>query len=212
MTKNKTSSKKSSLNAKLNLILENQEKILKNEAKILGEEERIEEMEQEELKEENETQKTEAEALKELEQLEKDLKKNISSPMKKITKRDIFKGFVGAFVGVMSHFAFSKAADIAPTLDFYRSTILFIVALIIVIVMLYYSGFRTIEKHIILKFMPLRAIILYVVSIVTILIVNLLFGKLHFPIHFNEVYQLVAASIILAVMGAGTADLIGRSE
>ena len=131
--------------------------------------------------------------------------------MRNITKRDLAKGFVGAFVGVMGHFAFSKAADIAPTLNFFQSSVLYLVAFMIIVLMLYYTGFRNIEKHIIAKFMPIRALVLYTVSIITVLFVYLLFGKIYLPLHFLEIYNLVAASIILAVMGAGTADLIGKN-
>ncbi len=203
--------KKSELNSKLDLILENQKQILQNENKILGEEEQIECMEKEELKKEDLELKDEAEVLDELSKLETQFKKNsISSPIKNITKRDLVKGFIGAFVGVMSHFAFRYASEIAENLTFFNSTVLYLVALFIIILMLYYSGFRNVEKHIIIKFMPLRAIVLYTVSIVTIIFVNLLFNKIHFPINFLEVYNLIGASIILAVMGAGTADLIGK--
>lgn len=200
-----------SINEKLDIILQNQKKILKNEKKIMGEEEKIEKFEKKELIDENISIKDDKEILEELNKLEKQIKKASSSPIKNITKRDIFKGFIGAFIGVMSHFAFSKAADIALTLSFLRASVLYLVAFVIIVTMLYYSGFRSVEKAIVLKVMPIRAIVLYTVSIITILFVYLLFGKLYF-VSFKEIYILVSASIILAVMGAGTADLIGRSE
>ncbi len=200
---------KNELNSKLDLILKNQKKILENEAKILGEEEKIEELERQELEFESKEIKTEEDALNELKNLEKQIKNNNLNPIKNITRRDIFKGFVGAFVGVMSHFAFSKAADLAEKITVFQATVLYLVAFAIIIIMLYYTGFRNVKKHIFMKFMPLRAVILYVVSIITIIIVNLLFGKINFPLHFTEIYILVGTNIILAVMGAGTADLIG---
>lgn len=203
--------KEKDLNKKLDLILENQKKILSNEKKILKEEGRIEEMELQELEEEKKYEKGEKDVLRELQDLENQLKKT-SSPIKKITKRDMIKGFIGAFIGVVGHFAFAKAAEIAVDLSMLRATILYIVAFIVIIVMLYYAGFRKVEKHIVLKFMPLRALILYTVSIITIILVDLLFGKLSFPIAFGELYTLVGANILLAVIGAGTADLIGRNE
>lgn len=208
----KSSVKKNSLNEKLELILKNQEKILQNEKKILGEEEKIEKLENQEIEENKRVEQDEEMQLKELKDLEKEFRKNARNPIKNITKRDIVKGFIGAFIGVIGHFAFSKAADIAPTLDFWRSTILYIVAFIIIVVMLYYTGFRDVKKHIIFQFMPLRALTLYIVSIFTIFVVYFLFGKIHFPVHPMELYQLVGATIILAVIGAGTADLIGRNE
>lgn len=201
----------SELNKKLDLILKNQDLILKNERKILSKEENIEELE-EELKSEDSVQKSEEETLQRLNLLQNKLKNTIESPIKKVTKRDVFKGFIGAFVGVMSHFAFSKAIDIANELSFLRATILYIVAFIIIVIMLYYTGFKKVEKKIILQFIPLRATVLYTVSIITIILVNLLFGKIHFPINFMEIYTIIAANAILAVIGAGTADLIGRIE
>lgn len=200
---------KNSLNDKLDLVLKNQEKILSNEKKILKEEYKLEALEHEELLKEDLNQKTEEEALAELQKLEKDLNKKLSSPINKVTKRDMFKGFIGAFVGIMGHFAFSKASDIATNLTWQRSTILYIIAFIMITIMLYYTGFRNVQKHLVLRFMPLRAMILYGVSIMAILIVNLLFGKFHYPYHFLEIYNIVGATIILAVLGAGTADLIG---
>jgi len=212
--------KKKSLNDKLNLILSNQKKILSNESKILGDEElvleeekKIENDDKKSIRNEKLELKDEGEVLDELSKLENEFKVNvISSPMKNITKRDLAKGFVGAFVGVISHFAFVEAAHVATTLNFIQSTVLYLVAFLIIVLMLYYSGFRNIEKHIVAKFMPLRAVVLYSVSIFTILFVNILFGKLHLPLNFLDIYNLVAASIILAVMGAGTADLLGKNE
>ena len=219
---------KLSLNKKLDKILENEDEILKNQRKILSKEEEIKELEEEEISKEEEIKeleeeeiskeeeglkkviKTEEETLAELEELQKNLKKNFSSTMRKITKRDIFKGFIGAFIGVIGHFAFVKAADIAVKLSTTRATILYLVAFFIIIIMLYYTGFRKVEMRIIMKFMPFRASLLFLVSVITIIFVNLIFGKIHFPLEFSELYKLVSASIILAVIGAGTADLIGR--
>lgn len=200
-----------SLNDKIDQILTNQKLILENEKKIFGEELKIESLENLELEKEDLSQKTEEDALSQLSKLEADFKKRISAPLNKITKRDLFKGFVGAFLGIMGHFAFYKGADIAATLSLFRATILYLIAFTIIIIMLYYTGFRKVQKHLMLKFMPIRALILYGVSIFVIILVNLLFGKIHFPLNFTEIYTLVGASIILGVLGAGTADLIGGS-
>jgi len=167
-------------------------------------------MEQEELSKEDINQKTEEEALAELVKLEKQLKNNNYDPIRTITKRDVFKGFVGAFAGLMSHFAFSKGYDLGSHLSLYQATVLYVVAFVVINIMLYYTGFRKVQKHLIMKFMPLRAIILYSVSILTILLVYILFGKVHLPIQFTEIYTVIGSSITLAVMGAGTADLIGN--
>lgn len=204
--------KKSNLNLKLDEILKNQKTILKNEKKIMGEESKLESLEEKEISKEDLEINDEKEALKELASLENELKSSISNPIKNITKKDFFKGFIGAFIGIVGHFAFEKGADIALELTFLQTTILYIVGFLIILIMLYYSGFRKIEKHIILKFMPIRALVLYLTSILTIILVNLLFGKIHLPISILELYKLVGSTIILAIIGAGTADLIGRSE
>ncbi|MCA9459350.1 MAG: hypothetical protein KC550_02265 [Nanoarchaeota archaeon] len=204
--------KNSSLNEKLDLILENQKKILKNEEKILGEEAKIEKLDEEELLKEDLELKGEEEVLEELSKLEKDFKMSISSPLKRITKRDLVKGFIGAFVGVVSHYSFSKAVDLSNELSMVYASLLYIVAFFIIVIMLYYAGFRSIQKKLIFKFMPMRALILYIVSVFTVILVYLIFGKVHLPIEFGELYRMVGASIVLAVMGAGTADLIGKGE
>lgn len=202
---------KNELNEKIDEILLNQRKILANENKILGEEAKIEMMESDELSKEDINQKTEEDALNELIHLEKQIKKNNANPIRSITKRDVFKGFVGAFAGLVSHFAFSEGFELGEHLSYFQATILYIVAFVTINVMLYYTGFRKVQRHLVFKFMPLRAVILYIVSIFTIVLVYILFGQLHFPIHIYELYTLVGSSITLTVMGAGTADLIGSS-
>jgi len=201
--------KKNSLNEKLDLILNNQKKIIKNEHRILKEEEEVERLELKELKKEDLEIKTEEEALKELSKIEKEIKQKVENPIKKISKKDIVKSFVGAFIGTVGHFAFYEGVHIANELRVVTATILNLVAFMIIILLLYYTGFRKVKKHLILKFMPLRAILIYFVSIITIIFVYSIFGKLHFPIDFLNLYKLIGANIILAVLGAGTADLIG---
>ena len=214
MVDTKKSSKKiqeGDLNKKLDQILKNQETILENERKILGEEQEIKELGMQELEKENLELSQGENTLQSLEELQNSIKEGSRRTVRKITKRDFVKGFIGAFIGVMSHFAFTKAVYIAEGLNFIRSTYLYIVALIIILAMLYYTGFRNIQRQTVLKFLPMRATILYGVSIFTILFVNLLFDQI-VNYSFLGLYNLVAANIILAVIGAGTADLIGKME
>lgn len=212
-------SKTELINEKLDRILENEKLILKNEEKILGEEKKLEELELEEialekkdLAEDTKNEKTEEEILQEMQKIERDMHDRRVKTLKKVTKRDLFKGFVGAFIGTVGHFAFIKGFHLAEEATFTigRSTILYLIALFIIIVMLYYTGFRKVEKHFVLKFMPMRALILYAVSILAVVIVNLLFGYIDvLHLHVEHIYKIIAANIILAVIGAGTADLIG---
>ena len=214
----KTVKKNLSLNDKLDIILKNQQTILENEAKILGEEEKIlqkeeeiEQLEREEISNEKNYHTKEEGSLESLLALQQQLEAESKKGMRKITKKDFFKGFIGAFIGVMSHFAFLKAVSISEDLTFMRATALLIVAAIIIVTMLYFTGFRQIRNKFVFNFIPLRATILYGVSIFTILFVNFLFGQIY-DYSFLGLYNLVAANIILAVIGAGTADLIGRVE
>ncbi len=200
------------LNRKLNQILKNQKKILENESIILGEEEKLEEINKKEIQKEEIEIKDEQEALKELSELENKLKKTVSKPLRKITQKDLIKGFIGSFFGIIAHFSFAKGVLIAKNLNFLSSTVLFITGFIIINIMLYYSGFRTVKRQLMFKFMPIRASIIFLVSIFTIILVLFLFNEIHFPIHPIELYNLIAANIILAIIGAGTADLIGKNE
>jgi hypothetical protein len=197
---------------KLDKILEKEEEILMGQKKILKEEEKLEEMEAMDLEGDKEIESGEKDAFSELKKIEKKLSSIQNKPMKKITKRDITKGFVGAFFGIVGHFAFYKGVGIAETLTIFQATLLYLFAFLIITIMLYYTGFKEIEPKLILKFMPLRIIVLYSVSIISIVVVLGLFGKLHFPLHFVEIYKQIGAIIILAVIGAGAADLIGKTE
>ncbi len=196
----------------LDKLLKNTNLILKGQKKLFDEEKKIEIMEEKDLQGDVEIEMSEEQTFQELKKIEKELKENQSKPLKKITKKDLLKGFIGAFFGIMGHFAFYKGIGIAEDLSMLQATVLYIVAFIIITTMLYYTGFRKIERKMILQFMPLRASILYGVSIASILLVMMLFGKLHFPIDFGLLYKTIGAIIILAVIGAGTADLIGKSE
>ena len=200
------------LNKKLDEILKNEKKILENERKILNEETDIDKLEKKEIKENNIEINDEDKALEDLQKLEKEIKTNSVNPIKDITKKDILKGFVGAFIGIVAHFTFAKGVLVAKNLTIINSILLYVTAFIIINIMLFYSGFRKIKKHLLLKFMPLRSIVIYLVSIITILLVYLLFGEIHEVLTPLKLFNLVAANIVLAVIGAGTADLIGKNE
>ena len=200
------------LNKKLDKILENQEKILGEEKEILEKEKILEEMEEKDLKRDKDIMKSEKEALQELEKLEQKLKERTQSPLKSVTKKDVAKGVVGAFVGVVGHYAFLKGKEFAQSLNFWNATILYLVSIAMLIIILYYTGFRTVERKTLIKFLPTRVLILYLTAIFTILVIYLFFGILKFSLSFIELYKLVGANIVLATLGAGTADLIGRGD
>ncbi len=198
-------------------ILENQKEILKKldslkeeEDEILGLEENDSEMERKIYDKEKE----ELEELKKLEDSEEKILKEIKkdSALKRVTYRDITKGIIGAFFGIVGHFAFAKGVDLAADFTFARSTSLLVSSFIIVVLFLYFAGFRTVKDKFLFKFLPVRALVLYFSSIITVIIVLALYGVLTLDASFQEIYNTIAAVSVLAVLGACTADLIGKTE
>lgn len=162
--------------------------------KLLAQEEREEEFEISELEK--------------LEKLEEAIKEDVSvHPLSRITYHDITKGLIGAFVGVVGHFAFFYGHHIAEELTYWRAGVLLAVSLLLLIIFLYFSGFRRVKEY--NKYLWIRVATIYVVALFVATSVLFLFGVLHFPPSFEELYFNVSAVSILAVMGAATADLIG---
>ena len=128
----------------------------------------------------------------------------------KITYKDITKAIIGAFFGIMGHFAFAKGIDIAQEHTIMRSSLLLITSFFILILFLYYSGFRDIKPQFFLKIIPVRAAVIYVAAIFTVIFVLFLYGIINFNTPINIAYNYIAAVSILAVLGAGTSDLIGN--
>ena len=198
-------------NKKLNIeeVLSNQKEILENQKKIIKKEEKLEDIEKKLKKDEKEDKKL----LKELEKVELHIKNDLNSTLTKVTKRDLFKGFIGATIGVLGHFAFYKGYEISQVLSVFQATILFFSAFILLNIILFYAGFRNIEKTYILKFMPLRSLTLFGISIFSIIVINSLFGILNiFTDSLKDIYILISTNLIIAVIGAATADLIGKNE
>ena len=194
----KKSSKKSS---KLGLINEKLDRILAKESKSLKEESVIE-------KDEGSIKRLEEKQIEELEELESELRKEIGEhPLRKITQKDISKGVIGAFVGIISHFAFIKGVEIAAEFSLVRIGLMYLVSFIIGTIFLYTTGFRKVKQIKILKFLPLRVFVIYTVALTTIVLVLALFGQFH---TFEELYRQVGVLSLPAIIGASAADLIGK--
>mgnify|MGYP006282693143 CR=1 FL=1 len=200
---------------KLSKVIQNQEKLKKLQQQALSGQEKLDDYASDEIKEEKELEKLEQKELSELDtiiNLEKEIKKSTGhSILRKITYRDFVKGGLGAFVGVVGHFAFVKGTHLAHDVSFLQATILLVVAFIIGLLFLYYSGFRKVKKIKFLSFIPMRAIVVYLAAITVVVLVLLLFGFITPANSFGEVYKMVASISILAMLGAGTADLIGEN-
>ena len=228
-TKKKTKTKKKSLKNKktveqrLSSLEKKQDETLKILKKIASEELLIEKVEQQEIelgkKQLKEAlaikgeEEEELEELKKLEELEKEIQKQTKdTPLKRVTIRDMTKGIIGAFFGIVGHFAFAKGVEIGSHFTTLQTILLFVTSFIIVIIFLYVAGFRKINDQLLFKVLPVRALVIYFSAMITIPIVLLLYGKITFTTPIYEVLGIISAISILAVIGAGTADLIGRTE
>ncbi|MFP4568074.1 MAG: DUF2391 family protein [Candidatus Woesearchaeota archaeon] len=196
---NKVTLKLEELDKKQNQILILQKKLLKKEEEILLFEEKIYDAEQKNLKLNKKFDKTKFPKLT-------NCKKKA---LTKVTYKDVFKAIIGAFFGIMGHFAFAKGVDIAHNYSYLRSSILFLTSFIVLIIFIYYTGFREVKPHFFLRLFPARASVIYISAIITVVVVLFLYDIINLNTPFNIIYNYVAAVSILAVLGAGTSDLIG---
>lgn len=203
-----------SINNKLDEILRNQKKIIDFNKKLLKEEDEVLNTEKEIKEGEQKLEKGEQKEenlLQELEELDKSVSNQLNQSLRKVTIRDGFKSFIGAFIGLVSHFVFLEALHLSESITFYRATIWYIFSFLLIIVFVYYTGFRKVKRNLMFHFLPARALMIYFVSIGTSLLVYVIFG-IYQDLHMIEIYKAVGSSLIPAVIGASTADLLGKSE
>ena len=196
------------------------DKLLKSEGSIKQELENLEEKEltleqgEEQLKKneariEKEEKKIETEAKKIL-GLEEDIKSRVTiKPLGKVTIMDVNKGLIGAFFGTIAHFAFIYGREIAKGITNTRAAVLYIFSYFLLIFLMYRAGYREIEEKKYLELFPLRATLLYLLSICVVIFVFLLYNQID-VVTLGILFREVIVVSILAVLGAGTADMIGR--
>ncbi|MBW2973553.1 TIGR02587 family membrane protein [Candidatus Woesearchaeota archaeon] len=147
--------------------------------------------------------------LKKLEEIEKKIQERVKAhPLRKITYKDIAKGALGAFIGVVAHYTFLYGIHVAAEIDIFRATLLFPIAYLLGGIFLYATGFRKVSGKM-LWFLPVRLTVLYIISLVMAIAVLYLFHP-EFSYHFWDGYKQVAAVNLTALIGACTADLIGK--
>ena len=171
---------------------------------------RIQDTEEKELEAIQHEEERELEALKGLEELEQEIKREVGPhPLAKITYRDVTKGMIGAFFGIVGHFAFFYGNRIAEAITILRAHALILTSLGLLILFMYFTGFRSISKGKHWWYAPLRIVIIFTVAHAVITFVLFLFGMITPDMTIASIYKNVATVSILAVMGAATADLIG---
>jgi len=196
--------KKSNVNDKINLMFKNQKKILLNGKRILEKEDKIDliAFNKEKLSSNNNSSTFK----KELDNVKLKLNKKKKN---KITFKDLTKGFIGATTAVLSAYTFSFAFDLAKELSIFRSSVILIVAFLIILIILYHTTFKEIKST---KLIFIRSIMLYMVSIFAVILVNMIFGLITINSTFFETYRIVASSMVIGVMGASIADILGERE
>ncbi|MFW5745983.1 MAG: hypothetical protein ACOCWQ_00340 [Nanoarchaeota archaeon] len=193
------------------------DQLLANQKKILAKLEILDELSaevEEELEQENiirAGEALEAEQIRKIETLERKLQKEIENkPLQKITYRDFSKSAIGALFGILGHFAFFYGIEIASTISVFRATMLYIFAFLIGAIFLYLTGYRSFKTKVAIRMAPIRLLIIYFTSLAIIIFVLFLYDFKHITGSPLALYKSVATISILAVLGAATADLIGK--
>lgn len=152
----------------------------------------------------------EEQQLKEIEKLEQEIKKETGPhPLVKVGYQDVTKAIIGAFIGIVAHFAFMEGAHIAENLDYYRAVALYIVSFLLGVGLIYITGYREVKQIRFLKFIPVRVTLIYFVSLFIIVFTLFIFNQIH---TISLLFKQVAVISIPAVIGASIADLIGKGE
>ena len=199
------------LNQKLMLQKEKEE--ITNQKKMLAEEDILLKEGAQEIKDDKEMEeleKKQAEELNKLEELEKEIEKNMEPhPLLKVGLHDVIRGSIGALAGVVIHYTFVYGVKVAEQLTMFRATMLFVLCFLVGFVFLYVTGFRKVQDRRVMFFMPVRLVILYLVSLAMSILVLWFFFP-NFGYVYTESYKQVASVMLPALIGACTADLIGK--
>ncbi len=165
------------------------------------------------LQEERKIEEMESKELKELESLKKEIRKDISShPLTRITRADVVRSIIGALIGTVGHFAFFYGVEIADKISVVRASFLYVISLVVCFFFMYYSGFRKVKEIRIFRFIPIRVFVVYVISLLVVIGTLFMFGFLDLTSSFEQVFKVTATTLLLAVLGASTADILGKEE
>ena len=191
-----------------------------HELEILAEEKHVEQKISDMEKKEGEIERKEIQIASEEKKLEKETEKVeviekrierevLPKPLEKFNMTDINKGIIGAFIGVVAHFSFLYGKEIAKYITTPRATLLLAFSYLLIIILMYETGYREIKEKRLLGILPRRATLVYLTSLVVVVVIFFMFNMINLsdPV---ALYKEVAVTSVLASVGAGTADLIGR--
>jgi uncharacterized membrane protein len=201
--------KKPNVGNKLDKILSVENRLLHEEQKVEREEKKIEseELGMEKL---SDTLKKEECDIEKLEKIEEEIKAEVGThPLAQVTLKDVTKGFIGAFIGLAIHYTFVYGVEIAQNMTMMRATIMYPLTFLVGLLFIYATGFRKVQDTKLLVYMPIRLFILYICSLIMSILVLYLFYP-EFGQSFEISYKMVAGVMLAAVVGACTADLLGK--
>src|SRR3989344_825367 len=163
--------------------------------------------------EEVKIEKMQEKELRNLELLQKEVtRQSQSHPLTKITRADVVRSIIGALIGTVGHFAFFYGVEIANRISVARASILYLLSGVVSFFFMYYSGFRKVKEIRIMRFIPIRVVVVYLISLAVVLSTLYLFGFIDLSLGFEQIYKIVATTLLLAVLGASTADILGKRE
>jgi uncharacterized membrane protein len=209
-TKQGTSKKLDKIISTENKLLQIEKEVEQKEDKLTAEEGKVESEEENFEKKEENFEKKEETDIEKLEKIEEEIKEETGDhPLANVTFKDLAKGLIGAFIGLAIHYTFVYGVEIAKDLTMTRATIMFPLTFLVGLLFIYATGFRKIKDTKILIYMPMRLLVLYVCALVMSILVLFLFYP-NFGHSLEESYKMVSAVMLAAVVGACTADLIGK--
>ncbi len=141
---------------------------------------------------------------------EKKIEKEIAQkPLTTFNFRDLNKGIVGAFIGVVAHFGFVYGSVLADKITTARAGLLLVFSYMLIVVLMYETGYRDIKEKRLLGILPKRATFIFITSIIVVAAIFFLFNMVDLkdPVGF---FKQIAVTSVLASLGAGTADLLGK--
>lgn len=180
-----------SISRKIDVLLKQQESLRKTNVKLLSEE------------------TAELSGLEKLKHIEQEIARSVEPhPLRRLTLRDLAQGTVGAFFGVLAHFTFFYGVKVAQQITIFRAFLLIPLSLGIGAIFLYATGFRKVPRKY-LWYLPIRLFALQIVAIVMATIVLAIFEP-NFASDAGETFKQVATVSLIGLLGAITADLIGK--
>lgn len=163
------------------------------------------------LKEERKIESLEKKEIENLQELKKEINNEVNPhPLTKITRADVVRSFIGALIGTVGHFAFFYGVEIAEKISMARAVSLYVLSLVVCFCFMYYSGFRKVKEVKVFRFIPVRVVVVYLVSLLVVAGTLFIFGFINFTTDLTTVFKIISTTLLLAVLGASTADILGK--